>query len=327
MKDIAAYLAKDQAPIQALFARARRDQRWSHAYLLHGNVGQPLFATATYLAQSLLCENPSPLACGQCLTCQRFDHHDYADIIMIDGSETSIKKQDVLEIASRFSLTGLEKASKQIYVLHRVEFMTPEAINALLKFLEEPQLEIYAIMTSENLDAVLPTIQSRSQVIHFKPTNQTALILDAIQAGISEKDAQLLSFETSTLAAIKSASEDQPFQLYQQHLHVFCQHWIKDVQTAQHYFRQDWLPTLDDLSLAKQWLNRWITIIHELSKLQQQQSIILKAYGSMLLGIASRIPNPFQTVKALESRLQALDKSTNLPLFLEATLITLLGVI
>ena len=35
------------------------------------------------------------------------------------------------------------------------------AMNSLLKFLEEPVEEVYAILTTKNINKVLPTIQSR----------------------------------------------------------------------------------------------------------------------------------------------------------------------
>lgn len=45
--------------------------------------------------------------------------------------------------------------------------MTPEASNALLKFLEEPSQEIYAFLTTESEENVLPTILSRSQNLYY----------------------------------------------------------------------------------------------------------------------------------------------------------------
>ena len=44
----------------------------------------------------------------------------------------------------------------------------PEAMNTLLKTLEEPVPGIYAILTCENMNRVLPTIISRCMVIHLE---------------------------------------------------------------------------------------------------------------------------------------------------------------
>jgi len=324
--NVSDYLLHQQKPVHNLFARAREHHRWSHAYLLHGYQGQPLLPIAQFLAQSLLCEQPSPLACGTCLTCQRFLLQDYTDIIMIDGSEATIKKQDVLSLESRFAITGLEKANKQIYVLHRVESMTPEAINALLKFLEEPQLEIYAILTTTSLDEVLPTIQSRSQVIHLKPTDQNMLIDAAIQAGVKQKDAELLSFECGTVEAIIDQSQHEVWIATMVHFETFCQWWAKDKLEALFYFRQSWLPLLEDVTLATSFIHRWMVILKEMSKATTKQAVILKSYVSMLLGVRHQLKQPYDTLTRLQERLANLDKSTNLNLFLEALMIEFLEV-
>jgi DNA polymerase-3 subunit delta' len=322
--NVAEYLLHQQKPLHDLFSRAREHGRWSHGYLLHGYVGQPLLPIAQFLAQSLLCEQPSPLACGTCLTCQRFLHQDYTDIIMIDGSEATIKKQDVLELESRFAITGLEKANKQIYVLHQVEAMTPEAINALLKFLEEPQLEIYAILTTTSLEDVLPTIQSRSQVVHLKPTDQSLLIEASVRAGVKEKDAELLSFECGTVDAVVTKSQTESWTATMLHLETFCQWWVKNKLEALFYFRQSWLPLLDDVTLASEFIQRWIVLLKEMGKAMSKQAVILKGYVSILLGIRLQLSQPYESLRRLQERLANLDKSTNLNLFLEALMIELL---
>ena len=324
--NVSDYLTQQQKPLYDLFARARAHGRWSHAYLLHGYQGQPLLPIAQFLAQSLLCEQPSPLACGTCLTCLRFLQQDYTDIVMIDGSEATIKKQDVLSLESRFAITGLEKANKQIYVLHQVEAMTPEAINALLKFLEEPNLEIYAILTTMSLDDVLPTIQSRSQVIHLKPTDQAMLIEAAIQAGVKQKDAELLSFECGTVEAIVEKSQQETWLTSLVHLETFCQVWAKDKLEALFYFRQTWLPIIDDVTLAEAFIQRWMVLLKEMAKASTKQAVILKSYVSMLLGVRHQLQQPYESLTRLQERLANLDKSTNLNLFLEALMIEFLEV-
>jgi DNA polymerase-3 subunit delta' len=285
-----------------------------------------LLPIAQFLAQSLLCEQPSPLACGTCLTCQRFLRQDYTDIIMLDGSEATIKKQDVLSLESRFAITGLEKANKQIYLLHQVEGMTPEAINALLKFLEEPNLEIYAILTTTSLDDVLPTIQSRSQVIHLKPTDQGMLIEAALQAGVKQKDAELLSFECGTIEAMVEKSQHETWITSLVHLETFCQVWAKDKLDALFYFRQTWLPLIDEVTLAEAFIQRWMVLLKEMAKASTKQAVILKSYVSMLLGVRHQLQQPYESLTRLQERLANLDKSTNLNLFLEALMIEFLEV-
>ena len=323
--NVEAYLREQQKPIYDLFSKARKTGRWSHAYLLHGWNGQPLKEIAQFLAQTLLCEKPSPLACGKCLTCERFLKEDYTDIIVLNGSEQSIKKQDVINLESRFAITGLEKANKQVYVLNQVEAMTPEAINALLKFLEEPTTEIYAFLTTSSLDDVLPTIQSRSQVIHFKPNNQALLIEQALAKGLKAADAELLSFECANVDAMIDKSQSPSYLGFITHFETMNQRWQKDPNDALYYFRQFWLPLLDDVNTVSEFIQRWMVVLIESGKAKTKQAVILKSYVSILLVMSQKLTDPYQRYKALQSRLSRIDKSTNLNLFLEALMIELIG--
>jgi DNA polymerase-3 subunit delta' len=324
--NIEAYLKTQQKPIFDLFANALKKDKWSHAYLISGFQGQPLQPIALFLAQSILCENPQPLACGQCLTCQRFQKQDYTDLIIIDGSEASIKKQEVLNLASRFAITGLEKANKQVYLLHRVEAMTPEAINALLKFLEEPTLDIYALLTTTNLDEVLPTIQSRSQVIHLKPNQPQTLIKDAVDLGVDVSLAELLSFECGSSEEIKQKSTDELIIQTIKLLEKIVQLWLQNPLAAIHEFRMNAIPLLTETEHVEVYIQRWMVLLTELSKVIAKQEVVLKSYVKLLLGLSKVLPNPYQALNHLQNRLSRLDKSTNLTLFLEGMMIELLGV-
>lgn len=100
--------------------------------------------------------------CNQCPNCKKIDDQTYIDLIQLNGYAQSIKKEDILIIQDQFAKTASEKANKKIYVIQGVENTTPEALNSLLKFLEEPNSDnIYAIFTTKNINQVLPTIRSR----------------------------------------------------------------------------------------------------------------------------------------------------------------------
>ena len=64
------------------------------------------------------------------------------------------------------NFTALAVDSLQLIVLKNIEEATPEALNALLKNLEEPGENIYYCLTCNNLAQVLPTIKSRCQIIN-----------------------------------------------------------------------------------------------------------------------------------------------------------------
>jgi DNA polymerase III gamma/tau subunit len=58
----ASYLETKQPLVWKTFSNAMLTHRLSHAYLLSGEAGAPLKETALFLAKSILCDHPSPLA-------------------------------------------------------------------------------------------------------------------------------------------------------------------------------------------------------------------------------------------------------------------------
>jgi hypothetical protein len=77
------------------------------------------------------------------------------------------KIEDVRQLGSFVSLSLGEPTA---IVSTNIDQATPEAMNAFLKNLEEPQEGLFYILTTSNLRAIVPTIVSRCQVISLVPT-------------------------------------------------------------------------------------------------------------------------------------------------------------
>lgn len=185
----------------------------AHAYLFCGEKGTPKKECAFLLAQSLLCQNVKEdgFACEECDDCKRLMHGNYADLIYVDGNLASIKKNDILKIQEQFSKTRLESRGKKVYILDGIENSTAVAMNALLKFLEEPEGDILAILICEHEDRVLETIVSRCQKVPFYKNN-TVELFNALKEEMSEKDAYVLSKLATNLEEAKDMYESDEFQ-------------------------------------------------------------------------------------------------------------------
>ena len=128
--------------------------------------------------KSIVC-NTIPF-CNQCEYCQKVDSGTYRDLIIFDGSKQAIKKDDIVFIQDQFNLAPFEKSGKKIYVLMNVDNSTTEAMNSLLKFIEEPPKETYAILTTKNISKVIPTIRSRCQVFAFNQLDVQSFMMKII---------------------------------------------------------------------------------------------------------------------------------------------------
>jgi DNA polymerase III delta prime subunit len=74
--------------------------------------------------------------------------------------------QKIEEIRKLNSFTSLSLKDKTAIVITNIEKSTNEAANAFLKSLEEPQDNLYFLLTTSSIHKVLPTIISRCQIIY-----------------------------------------------------------------------------------------------------------------------------------------------------------------
>lgn len=157
-----------------VLSKALTHDKLSHAYLFAGPQGCNKKEFATLLAQSYICEHKDSdgFACMQCSYCTRIATGNYGDMFVLDKMSKKegsgqILKDDIQQLQHFFENTGIEVSGKRVYIIHNVDNATSEAVNSLLKFLEEPRANILAILTASSVEGVLPTIVSRCQVIHF----------------------------------------------------------------------------------------------------------------------------------------------------------------
>lgn len=203
-------LQEQQAVVYHILKNALEQDKLAHAYLFCGPSGTMKKETAILLAQSLMCED-NGFACEVCDTCIRVAQMEYADMIYIDGTETSIKKDDIIKLQRNFNKTGLEQKGKKVYILDHAENATPDALNSLLKFLEEPTNDMVAILLVEQIDRVLPTIVSRCQNIPFTALGAQQCF-QLVKDDLEELDAYMLSQIIRQKDAIIEASENDDYQ-------------------------------------------------------------------------------------------------------------------
>jgi DNA polymerase III subunit delta' len=157
-----------QEKAKRILQQALQRNSVSHAYLFSGPVGTGRRATAMAFAKALLCEEQGSDACGQCLSCRKFEHGNQPNLLHIIPDGATIKIDQIRELQRELSYRHHGEGRK-IYILDGAEKLTLQAANSLLKFLEEPSSPIVALLLTDNGQAILPTIRSRSQLVPFHP--------------------------------------------------------------------------------------------------------------------------------------------------------------
>lgn len=89
--------------------------------------------------------------------------HDLAKKLKVKTLNFPLAKIDDARALNSF--LNLKLGSPTAVIINSIDKVTDEAANAFLKNLEEPQKDLYFILTAQNLHQVLPTIVSRCQVI------------------------------------------------------------------------------------------------------------------------------------------------------------------
>lgn len=314
---IGQYLEKYQPVIYKTFVNAKDDGRLSHAYLLSGSIGMPLKETAMFLAKSIVCDNPNPLACNECMTCIRMDEGNYADLIVFDGSEGRIKKEDVQRITGSFDKSALEEKGVMIYVIHLVENMTSVAVNALLKFLEEPGRSIYAFLTTENESKVLPTIISRTQVLRFREIDRLEIINNAESAGVLDEDAELLSGFFNDSDTIKNVSESDDYKVAKQAIDDQLNSLLISPDDAVFTCQRLIVPQIKNFDIARLYLKMLAEIFKDLLNLSVGGNIFLKSYDNILHELLAHVNHIDKSLLVILSSLSKLDVNVNVALILD----------
>lgn len=97
---------------------------------------------------------------------RRIDNNVFEDLKIIRSLDNTIKKEQIIELKSEFKNKSLNSI-KRFYIIEYAEYLNPAAANSLLKFLEEPDDEIIAILVTKNIYSVLETIISRCQTVNL----------------------------------------------------------------------------------------------------------------------------------------------------------------
>jgi DNA polymerase III subunit delta' len=154
----------------------------SHAYLFSGPSGVGKKTFARRLAQSLLCLAPKTGvlgydgSCSACLlfTAENARHPDFLEnegTLKIGDRDSATGFYESDELSARDLVRQLSMQSysggMRVLLLGDLDFATPAAANALLKFLEEPPQGVVMLLTTSAPGHLIPTIRSRTIEVRF----------------------------------------------------------------------------------------------------------------------------------------------------------------
>ena len=200
-KTLAQLIGQDH--ISTALTRAISKDRLSHAYLLVGTRGTGKTTTARLLAKAMNCEKvldaqksnqpllATEIPCGKCPSCLSIDSSP--DNIEFDAASNR-SVEDVQRLLSTASLAPLQSRVKT-FIIDEVHMLSFEAVNSILKLIEEPPPHVPFFLATTEFNKVPQTIRSRCQILNFH------LIPNAMVAPYLQKLSKALGVDLSRDAA------------------------------------------------------------------------------------------------------------------------------
>lgn len=147
-------LEKEQEKAYNFVKKNHENDSFSHAYILEVKNYNNFELFVQYLISSILDEDI-------------IDINNNADIFIVKPDNGVIKKSQIDDLQKNF-FTKSVVSKRRVYVIYGADKMNDVSSNSLLKFIEEPEENIFAILITENRFALLKTILSRCQVLKLK---------------------------------------------------------------------------------------------------------------------------------------------------------------
>lgn len=139
-----------------------KEKKLAHAYIIStNNIGKCLNVLLNVI-KSIFCNQEYKTNCNKCSLCHLVDIGNLPSLKIIEPDGNIIKKTQINELINSFSKSS-QFTKENIYIIKNCEKMNKESANSMLKFLEEPDGNVIGFFITNQLNKVLPTIQSRCQ--------------------------------------------------------------------------------------------------------------------------------------------------------------------
>lgn len=177
---------EEQPIVTKLLLNSFKNNKLVQAYLFVSNDKSFLLDYALAFSKKLITENYDEKICNM------IDNNNYPELKIIEPTNNIIKKEQLLDLQQSFQVKPT-LGDKLVYIICGADKLHVSSANTILKFLEEPSENIVAILLTDNLNKVLPTIKSRCQNLIFKnikeeELNKLDILLNEYKSKVYDKE-------------------------------------------------------------------------------------------------------------------------------------------
>jgi DNA polymerase III subunit delta' len=165
------------AEAAAAVVRGEPGAGMTHAWLFTGPAGSGRSVAARAFAAALQCTDGG---CGDCHECHTALAGTHADVEVVTPSGLSYSVAETRRLVARSALAP-SRGRWQVTVVEDADRFTEQALNALLKALEEPPARGVWLLCAPSAEDLLPTIRSRCRVVTLRipPYDAVATYLES----------------------------------------------------------------------------------------------------------------------------------------------------
>jgi DNA polymerase-3 subunit delta' len=265
-----------------LLQRSLERGRLGHAYLFNGQDLSELETITLTLAKTLNCQQPVKKngvavdCCDKCLTCQKIEHGNHADVFWIrpESKLRVIKMNQVVRrddspprVLLEFVNLKPTESEYKIAVVVAADRMNEQAANAFLKTLEEPPAKSILVLLTTEPQRILETLFSRCLRLSFggdaqRPLNpaQMAWLASFSETAAAEQKSllgryRLMDVLLKKLNELKGAIEEtltaqSPMQRYKDAEKDLQERWEDELKAA---IEAEYRRQRSDLLVVLQW--------------------------------------------------------------------------
>ena len=282
---------------------------------------------ATY-AMTLQCEAGGTEPCQKCDSCKKALGKNHPDIIMVNHEKPGtisideIREQVIHDVAIK-----PYSSPHKVYIIPDAEMMTVQAQNALLKTIEEPPEYAVIMLLTSNVDALLPTIQSRCVRLDLKVVDDS-LVKKYLMERLHVPDYQAeidASFAQGSIGRAKEAATSEEFsRMTEKALKI-----LKYVNTMEVYELSDEIKALSDekqnISDYLDIFQFWFRDVLMFKATQEVDNLVFKQEINYIKEQASQrsYENLEKILEALEKTKVRLRANVNFELALELLFLTI----
>lgn len=137
------------------FVKEIKEKREPHTIMFISGDSHLSSKMMDLFTQALLCGT----LCDECLNCKKLASGNHPDV-MYFPTKNQLLVEDSNKIASESFVRPIF-ANRKVFVIRDFDKSTAEAQNKLLKVFEEPNENVYYLLSTTSVDKILPTIRSR----------------------------------------------------------------------------------------------------------------------------------------------------------------------